>query len=188
VRVLDEELIHMAAVSAGDIERATVAATEELSRQEARYRGERRFPDTRGKTVILVDDGLATGSTLRAAVQALRTQDPATIVVAVPVGDAETVNALRSIADDVVCIETPEPFRAVGLWYDDFSQTTDEEVHELLDRARHAGPITYGFSEGGEIMAGNGKRSVRRGERSADSRRESGQPGGGAGRRGGVGP
>jgi len=142
VRVLDEELIHMAAVSAGDIERATVAATEELSRQEARYRGERRFPDTRGKTVILVDDGLATGSTMRAAVQAIRTQDPATIVVAVPVGAPETCNALRSIADDVVCIETPEPFRAVGLWYDDFSQTTDEEVHELLDRARHAAPIT----------------------------------------------
>jgi predicted phosphoribosyltransferase len=142
VRVLDDEVMRLVRVSPQDVERMTMAANEELSRQEARYRGERAFPDIRDKTVILVDDGLATGSTMRAAVRALRSQRPAAIVVAVPVGAAETCDALRSVADDVVCIETPEPFRAVGLWYEDFSQTTDDEVHALLDRARHAAPIT----------------------------------------------
>jgi putative phosphoribosyl transferase len=142
VRVLDDELIRMAGVSVTDIERATAMATEELSRQEGRYRGARRFPDIRDKTVILVDDGLATGSTMRAAVQALRAQRPTAIVVAVPVGAPETCEALRAVADDVVCVETPEPFRAVGLWYEDFAQTTDDEVHALLDRARHAAPVT----------------------------------------------
>jgi putative phosphoribosyl transferase len=142
VRVLDDELIRMAGVSVTDIERVTAMATEELSRQEGRYRGARRFPDIRDKTVILVDDGLATGSTMRAAVQALRAQRPTAIVVAVPVGAPETCEALRAVADDVVCVETPEPFRAVGLWYEDFAQTTDDEVHALLDRARHAAPVT----------------------------------------------
>jgi len=141
VRVLDDELIRMAGVSSHDIERATAAATDELLRQEVRYRGERPFPELRDKTVILVDDGLATGSTMRAGVRALRAQRPAAIIVAVPVGAPETCEALRAVADDVVCIETPEPFRAVGLWYEDFSQTTDEEVHTLLDRARHAAPV-----------------------------------------------
>jgi predicted phosphoribosyltransferase len=141
VRVLDDELIRLAGVSSHDIERATAAATDELLRQEVRYRGERPFPELRDKTVILVDDGLATGSTMRAGVRALRAQRPAAIIVAVPVGAPETCEALRAVADDVVCIETPEPFRAVGLWYEDFSQTTDEEVHTLLDRARHAAPV-----------------------------------------------
>jgi predicted phosphoribosyltransferase len=90
----------------------------------------------RGKTVILVDDGLATGSTMRAAVQALRLEGPTAIIVAVPVSAADICRAFRDIADDVVCIMTPEPFHAVGLWYEDFSQTTDQEVHDLLDRAR----------------------------------------------------
>ncbi len=141
-RVLDDELIRMAAVSDGDVERVTALASEELSRQERRYRGDRPFPNVSGKTVILVDDGLATGSTMRAAVHALRSQRPAAIVVAVPVGAPETCDALRAIADDVVCVETPNPFRAVGLWYEDFSQTTDDEVHAFLDRARHAAPVT----------------------------------------------
>ena len=142
VRVLDEELIQQAGVSAEDVARMTAAASTELSRQEQRYRGERSFPEIRGKQVILVDDGLATGSTMRAAARALRAQHPAAIVVAVPVGAAETCDALRAVADAVVCLETPEPFRAVGLWYQDFSQTTDDEVHALLDRARHAAPVT----------------------------------------------
>ena len=146
VRVLDEDLVRMAGVSAEDIERVTAGASAELSRQERRYRGERAFPDVRDKIVILVDDGLATGSTMRAAVQALRAQrpppPPAAIVVGVPVGAPETCEALRAIADDVVCVETPEPFRAVGLWYENFSQTTDDEVHALLDRARHAAPVS----------------------------------------------
>ena len=142
MRVLDDELIRMAAVSGEDIERATVMASEELIRQDRRYRGGVPFPDVAGKTVILVDDGLATGSTMRAAVQALRPQHPTSIVVAVPVGAPETCEALRAVADNVVCVETPEPFHAVGLWYENFSQTTDDEVHALLDRARNPAPVT----------------------------------------------
>ena len=141
-RVLDNEIVRLARVTESEIERATAFAAEEMARQERRYRGERRFPCVDGKTVILVDDGLATGSTMRAAVLALRSQHPAKVVVAVPVGAPETCDALGSVADDVVCVETPEPFRAVGLWYEDFSQTTDDEVHALLDRARHAAPVT----------------------------------------------
>jgi putative phosphoribosyl transferase len=141
-RVLDNEIVRLARVTESEIERATAFAAEEMARQERRYRGDRRFPSVEGKTVILVDDGLATGSTMRAAVLALRAQHPAKVVVAVPVGAPETCDALGSVADDVVCVETPEPFRAVGLWYEDFSQTTDDEVHALLDRARHAAPVT----------------------------------------------
>ena len=141
VRVLDNEIIRVARVSADDIERATAAAREELSRQEVRFRGERPFPELRDRTVIVVDDGLATGSTMRAAVEALRAQQPAAIVIAVPVGARETCDAMRSIADDVVCLATPQHFRAVGMWYEDFSQTSDNEVHALLDRARHAAPV-----------------------------------------------
>jgi putative phosphoribosyl transferase len=141
-RVLDNEIVRLARVTESEIERATALAAEEMARQERRYRGDRRFPSVEGKTVILVDDGLATGSTMRAAVLALRAQHPAKVVVAVPVGAPETCDALGSVADDVVCVETPEPFRAVGLWYEDFSQTTDDEVHALLDRARHAAPVT----------------------------------------------
>jgi predicted phosphoribosyltransferase len=110
----------------------------ELERRERRYRGDRPFPDLAGRTVILVDDGLATGATMRAAVIALRQEGPARVVVAVPVAAPETCEAFREIADDIVCAMTPERFRAVGLWYSDFSQTTDEEVHELLDRSRAA--------------------------------------------------
>lgn len=141
-RVLDNEIVRLARVTESEIERATAFAAEEMARQERRYRGDRPFPSVEGKTVILVDDGLATGSTMRAAVLALRAQHPAKVVVAVPVGAPETCDALGSVADDVVCVETPEPFRAVGLWYEDFSQTTDDEVHALLDRARHAAPVT----------------------------------------------
>ena len=147
VRVLDDDLIRVARVSPEDIERVTAAEQVELERRERRYRGDRPFPELTGKTVLLVDDGLATGSTMRAAVAALRQEVPRRIVVAVPVAAPATCDAFRDIADDIVCAETPEPFRAVGLWYDDFSQTTDEEVHELLIQAgvppgsqRPAGP------------------------------------------------
>ena len=114
----------------------TAAEQAELERRERSYRGDRPFPDLRGKTAILVDDGLATGSTMHAAVEALRLEGPSKIVVAVPVSAAETCDAFREVADDIVCVMTPTPFHAVGLWYEDFSQTTDEEVHDLLDRAR----------------------------------------------------
>jgi len=138
VRVLDDELIRIARVSADDLQRVTAMEHAELNRRERLYRGARPFPDVRGKTAILIDDGLATGSTMRATVAALRLEGPARIVVAVPVAASETCDAFLSIADDVVCAYTPEPFHAVGLWYDDFEQTTDEEVHELLDQANVA--------------------------------------------------
>jgi predicted phosphoribosyltransferase len=140
VRILDRDLIRIARVSEEDIERVTATEQAELERRERGFRGDRPFPDLTGMTVILVDDGLATGSTMKAAISALRQEGPSRIVMAVPVAAPETCEAFRDIADDVICAVTPEPFRAVGLWYDDFSQTTDEEVHELLDRARAAHP------------------------------------------------
>lgn len=136
VRVLDSELIREVLVSEADVERVTAIERAELVRRERQYRGERPFPDLRGKTIILVDDGLATGSSMRAAVAALRQEAPSRIVVAVPVAAPATCNAFGAIADEIVCGMTPEGFKAVGHWYDDFSQTSDEEVQALLDRAR----------------------------------------------------
>ena len=117
-----------------------VAARElrELERRERAYRGDRPALEVRGRTVILVDDGLATGSTMRAAVAALRRLGPARIVVAVPTAAPSTCDEFRHEVDECVCDITPEPFYAVGLWYEDFSQTTDDEVRDLLERA--AGP------------------------------------------------
>ena len=134
VRVFDRNLIRVAHVSDADVERIANEEERELERRERLYRGDRPFPDVRGKIVILVDDGLATGASMRAAVAALREDEPARIVVAVPVAAPETCDAFRSIADEIICAETPEPFQAVGLWYEDFSQTTDDDVRDLLAR------------------------------------------------------
>ena len=138
VRMLNQEVVQAYGLTEQDI--APVAAQEqvELERRERQYRGDRPTPEYVGHTVILVDDGLATGSTMRAAVEALRAEGTASIVVAVPVAAPDTCDAFEGIADDVVCVLTPEHFRAVGLWYDDFTQTSDEEVHDLLDRSRAA--------------------------------------------------
>jgi putative phosphoribosyl transferase len=116
-----------------------VAATEraELQRREREYRRNRPAPDVRGKTAILIDDGLATGASMHAAVAALRQQEPARIVVAVPIAAPSICEAFQDEVDEVVCFQTPEPFYAVGLWYEDFSQTSDEEVRDLLARAAH---------------------------------------------------
>jgi putative phosphoribosyl transferase len=135
VRVRNEEVIRMAGVTEAQI--AAVAADEqrELERREREYRGDRPEPEVRGRTVILVDDGLATGSTMRAAAEALRHEGARRLVVAVPVAPPETCEAFRSEVDEIVCAITPEPFYGVGMWYKDFSQTSDEEVRDLLDRS-----------------------------------------------------
>jgi putative phosphoribosyl transferase len=136
VRLLNERIIGRLGISRDQVERVTAAERVEIERRERSYRGSRPFPDLTGKTVILVDDGLATGSTMRTAVEALHREGAARLVVAVPVSAPETCDAFRDIVDEIVCAVTPEPFHAVGLWYEDFSQTTDEEVRELLARTR----------------------------------------------------
>jgi len=139
LRVLNDEVVRAVGLSDAVIERITDREQQELLRRERSYRQDRPPPDVRGRTVILVDDGLATGATMRAAARALRQQDPAHLVVAVPVASEETCRQFQDAreADEVVCALTPEPFLAVGYWYDDFSQTTDEEVRDLLARATH---------------------------------------------------
>lgn len=132
VRVINEQVVRALGIPESVIDAVAAWEQKELERRERLYRGDRPPPDVRGKTVILVDDGLATGSTMLAAVKALRQQQPARIVVAVPISSPDTCELLRTEVDDVVCAVTPEPFYAVGLWYQDFSQTTDEEVRELL--------------------------------------------------------
>lgn len=133
VRVLNPDVVQSWRITGEDI--AAVAAIEqrELERREAAYRGERPRPAVRGRTVILVDDGVATGATMRAAIAALRQLGPAKIVVAVPVAPADTVEALEEVADEVVCLATPEPFFAIGSCYRDFTQVSDEEVRRLLE-------------------------------------------------------
>jgi putative phosphoribosyl transferase len=135
VRVLNEEVVNGLRIPGAVIDHVARKEQQELERRERAYRGDRPPPPVQGKTVILIDDGLATGSTMRAAVLALRQQQPARIVVAVPVGAASTCHEFRAETDETVCAITPEPFMAVGYWYQDFSQTTDEEVRELLQRA-----------------------------------------------------
>jgi putative phosphoribosyl transferase len=132
VRVLDTAVMQAAGVTPEELESVTVAEERELERRDTQYRGRRPFPAITGRTVILVDDGLATGASMRAAVTALRQEHPAQLVVAVPVAPRETCEDFRAVADEVVCAVTPDPFYAVGLWYDDFGQTSDEEVRELL--------------------------------------------------------
>jgi putative phosphoribosyl transferase len=132
VRVLNEDVLRSIAVSQAGIDAVTRTELLDLERRERAYRDGRPLVPIGGRVVILVDDGLATGSTMRAAVLAARRLQPARVVVAVPVGAWQTCLELRDVADDVVCAFTPEPFRAVGLWYADFAQTTDAEVRQLL--------------------------------------------------------
>jgi predicted phosphoribosyltransferase len=139
VRVLNEDAVRALHIPDRVIEAIAAKEQEELARRERVYRGDRPPLDVRGRTVILVDDGLATGATMHAAIRALRQQQPARIVVAVPTASPETCVELRTEVDDVICATTPDPFYAVGLWYEDFSQTTDEEVRELLAQSTGAG-------------------------------------------------
>ena len=138
VRVLNDDVVDYLRIPGEVIDAVAADELRELERRERAYRGDRPEPDVRGKTVILVDDGLATGSTMRAAASALRQQNPARIVVAVPVSAPQTCNEYRMGVDEIICASTPEPFMGVGQWYRDFSQTTDEEVRELLVRANTA--------------------------------------------------
>lgn len=135
VRLLNDEIIAALEVTPEEIDAVVHAEQVELERREQLYRAGRPAPDVRDKVLILVDDGLATGSTMRAAVATLRRQGPARVIVAVPVGSSDTCAELRREADDVICIRTPEPFYAVGMWYSNFSQTSDTEVCQLLARA-----------------------------------------------------
>ena len=150
IRVINQEVVRALRIPADVIDEVAAAEQVELERRERAYRGGRPPPDVRGKTVVLVDDGLATGSTMRAAARALRQREPAAIVVAVPVAAVEACEEFRAEVDDTVCVATPEPFFGVGRWYDDFSQTTDEEVRELLSRAaaRSEGARRYATAEG----------------------------------------
>ncbi|HEV8255740.1 MAG TPA: phosphoribosyltransferase [Casimicrobiaceae bacterium] len=136
VRVLNDDVVISLELEPEVIDAVAVREEKELARRERIYRGARPAPDVHGRTVILVDDGLATGSTMRAAVAALRKQRPARIVVAVPVAAPETCEEFKTEVDEVICAATPRMFNGVGRWYEDFSQTTDEEVHELLAQAR----------------------------------------------------
>jgi putative phosphoribosyl transferase len=135
VVVINDEVVRALNIGNDEVSVEVASEREELARREIVYRNGRRPVDVGGKTVILIDDGLATGSTMHAAVIALRQKKPVKIVVAVPVGAASTCAEFREIADECVCAIAPEDFRAVGLWYDDFAQTSDDEVCDLLARA-----------------------------------------------------
>ena len=140
VRVLNDDVVQALAVPASVIDDVARREEQELRRREAAYRESRPALDLRGKVAILVDDGLATGSTMRAAVRAVKQMQPARVVVAVPVAAASTRDDLATEVDEIVCETPPEPFLAVGRWYEDFSQTTDDEVRDLLERAAAAAP------------------------------------------------
>lgn len=153
VRVLNEEIVHGLQIPDAVIEASEAAERDELARRERVYRAGREPLALAGKIVILVDDGLATGSSMRAAVQAARQMAPARIIVAVPVGAASVCASLRELADDVICAETPEPFHAVGIWYEDFQPTSDEEVQQAM-RTTPASPDTPNTSaRPGEIQS-----------------------------------
>jgi putative phosphoribosyl transferase len=133
--VINQPVVRALRIPEEVIDAVAAREQEEITRRERLYRGDRPPPDLRGRTVILVDDGLATGATMLAAVKALRQQQPARVIVATPIAAPETCEQFRPEVDDIVCAVTPEPFYAVGLWYEDFSQTSDDEVRQLLERA-----------------------------------------------------
>ena len=149
VRVVDEGSLHMLGMLPEQLDQVIHDEEQEMERRLLLYRGDPRAPDVRGKTVILVDDGLATGVTAHAALDSLRAQRPRWLVLAVPVGAPDSVQRLARLADKVVCPEQPEDFRAVGLWYDDFAQTTDEEVLAALPPRRREARIE---TETGDII------------------------------------
>lgn len=132
VRVLNQTIIKRFQITPEEVEAVTTVEQDELKRRQRLYRGDRPLPEMRDHTIILVDDGLATGATMHAAVVAIRQQEPARLIVGVPISSPETCAAFQDEVDDIICAVTPEPFYAVGLWYEDFPQVTDAEVHNLL--------------------------------------------------------
>jgi putative phosphoribosyl transferase len=136
VRVLNYDVLGWLGISGKTIDAVADKELRELQRRDRAYRGDRAQPDICNQIVILVDDGIATGATMRAAIKVLQSQQPQRLIVAVPVAPQETCNELKDEVDDVVCLITPEPFYAIGLWYENFAQTTDEEVRELLAKCR----------------------------------------------------
>ena len=143
VRVINEQVVRSSDISADLIEQAVATQLEELHRREMTYRGHTGAPEVQGKTIILVDDGIATGATIRAAVSALRQQNPARIVIAVPTAAADSCMMLEPLVDELVTLLKPMYFRAVGQWYEDFSQTSDAEVKWLLTRAGSQSPAEF---------------------------------------------
>src|SRR3954451_16236378 len=140
VRVIDPSVMQQFGVTEAELAAVAAAERQELERRERLYREGRPSPDVAGRTVILVDDGLATGATMKAAAMALQAQHPGRLIVAVPIAPPETCAALGALVDEVVCAATPEPFLSVGMWYEDFSETSDEEVRELLAQAAQVLP------------------------------------------------
>ena len=134
VRIMNDEVLSMLYISEADVERVAAREQAELERRERAYRGVRPAPRVRGRVAILVDDGVATGSTIRAAIAALRRQEPARIVAAIPVAPPDVCEMLRHEADEVICLLTPEPFGAISIWYDSFPQLSDDDVRALLHR------------------------------------------------------
>jgi putative phosphoribosyl transferase len=135
VRVMNDDVVETLRISDDVIQAVARREQNELERRQRAYRGNRPPPQLRNQCVILIDDGIATGATIRSAVKAVRAQAPARIVVAAPLAPAETVDVLQREADEVVCLATPEPFTAIGCWYQEFPQTSDDEVKDLLARA-----------------------------------------------------
>jgi putative phosphoribosyl transferase len=138
VRVLNPEVIRALNIPGSVIHAAVERELRELERREQDYRDDKPRPDLRRKIVILIDDGLATGASMRAAVEGVRVQDPAKIIVAVPTGALETCQQFELLADEVICLTIPQPFKGVGAWYADFGQTSDEEVRDLLRQANRS--------------------------------------------------
>lgn len=147
IRVLNDEVIRGLHISEQTIERVTQQEQHELVRREQLYRDDRPYPTLRDRTVILIDDGLATGASMRAAARAVRRQHPARLVVAVPVAAPSVCDAFRAEVDETICAHTPNPLYGVGWWYEDFSQTSDQEVHDLLARAEQAQSVAGSKSQ-----------------------------------------
>jgi putative phosphoribosyl transferase len=151
VRVINEDVVRELRIREADIERVAKSEQREVERRESTYRRDDNPLRLGGRTVILIDDGIATGSTMRAAIDAVNSQEPNAVVVAVPTAAASTCREIAKKVDDVVCAMTPEPYYAVGAWYDDFPQLTDDDVRRILDEATGAA--------GREVVSRNGERS-----------------------------